>query len=132
MSKYAKITITILLSLLGFSAIIPTQTATAADDTICDNDHVPDATKASLGCPDAGTADELPSVITNIVNGILAVLGIVAVVFILVGGISLMTSAGDPGKIKKAKDTILYALIGLIICVLSYAIVNFVILDIIA
>ena len=38
-----------------------------------------------------------------------------------------MTSAGDPGKTKKAKDTILYAVIGLIICVLAFAIVNFVI-----
>lgn len=131
MSKYAKITITILLSLLGFSAFIPSQIA-AADDTICDNPNVPNATKASLGCPGTGTADKLPNVAINIINGILAALGIVAVIFVLYGGISLITSTGDPGKVKKAKDTILYALIGLIICVLSYAIVNFVILDIIA
>jgi hypothetical protein len=35
-----------------------------------------------------------------------------------------MTSSGDPGKVKAAKDTILYACIGLVVCVLSFAIVN--------
>ena len=42
-----------------------------------------------------------------------------------------MTSTGDAGKVKKAKDTILYALIGLIICVLSFAIVNWTIKNVI-
>ena len=42
-----------------------------------------------------------------------------------------MTSAGDPGKVKKAKDTILYGVIGLVVCVLAFAIVNFVIANII-
>lgn len=65
--------------------------------------------------------------ITNILNVIIGVLGIVAVIVIILGGISYMTSAGDPGKVKKAKDTILYGIIGLVICVLAFAIVNFVI-----
>ena len=38
-----------------------------------------------------------------------------------------MMSQGDPGKTKKAKDTILYGLIGLIVCLLAFAIVQFVI-----
>ena len=41
-----------------------------------------------------------------------------------------MTSSGDAGKVKKAKDTILYGVIGLVVCVLAFAIVNFVITDI--
>ena len=41
-----------------------------------------------------------------------------------------MTSAGDAGKVKKAKDTILYGVIGLVIVVLAFAIVNFVIVNI--
>ena len=66
-----------------------------------------------------------------ILNGIIGVLGIVAVVVIIIGGITYMTSGGDAGKVKKGKDTILYGLIGLIIVVLSFAIVNFVIQNII-
>ena len=50
--------------------------------------------------------------------------GIVAAVFIVVGGFNYMTSAGDAGKVAKAKNTIIYALIGLVVCVLAFAIVN--------
>lgn len=71
--------------------------------------------------------NDLITNITNILNAIIGVLGIVAVVVIILGGIQYMTSAGDPGRVKKAKDTILYGIIGLVICVLAFAIVNFVI-----
>ena len=75
---------------------------------------------------DSGDKDLIGS-ITNILNVVIGVLGIIAVIVIILGGIQYMTSAGDPGKVKKAKDTILYGIIGLIICVLAFAIVNFVI-----
>lgn len=65
--------------------------------------------------------------VTGILNGIIAALGIVAVVVILVGGVNYMTSSGDAGKVEKAKKTILYGVIGLVICTLSFAVVNFVI-----
>ena len=65
--------------------------------------------------------------VSGIINAIIAVLGILAVVVIIIGGISYMTSNGDATKVKKAKDTILYGVIGLIIVILSAAIVNFVI-----
>ena len=66
--------------------------------------------------------------IQNILNAVIAVAGIVAVIFIVKGGFDYMTSSGDAGKVQKAKQTILYAVIGLIICALSFAIVNFVII----
>lgn len=65
--------------------------------------------------------------IKGIINAIIGVLGIVAVVVIIFGGVQYMTSTGDAGKVKKAKDTILYGVIGLVICVLAFAITNFVI-----
>ena len=68
--------------------------------------------------------------ITSIINAVIAVLGIVCVVVMIIGGINYMTSSGDAGKVKKAKDTILYGVIGLVICVLAFAIVNFVIANI--
>ena len=73
------------------------------------------------------TDTDLTGNITGIINGVIAVLGIAAVVVIIFGGIQYMTSTGDAGKVKKAKDTILYGVIGLIICVLAFAITNFVI-----
>lgn len=77
-----------------------------------------------------GTGNDLQNAVIGIINGIVAVLGLVAVVVIIIGGVNYMTSAGDAGKVKKAKDTILYGVIGLVVCVLAFAIVNFVIANI--
>ena len=73
----------------------------------------------------------LTDTIINIINAVIGVLGLVAVVVIIIGGINYMMSSGDTSKVKKAKDTILYGVIGLVICVLAFAIVNFVIKNII-
>ncbi len=65
--------------------------------------------------------------VTGILNAVVGVLSFVCVVVIIIGGVTYMTSSGDAGKVKKAKDTILYGVIGLAVCVLAFAIVNFVI-----
>lgn len=69
--------------------------------------------------------------ITNILNAVIGILGLVCVVVMIIGGVNYMTSSGDASKVKKAKDTILYGLIGLVVCVLAFALVNFVIANII-
>ena len=70
--------------------------------------------------------------IQTIINAVIGILGLVCVVVIIIGGINYMTSSGDSGKVKKAKDTILYGVIGLVVCVLAFAIVNFVLGNILA
>lgn len=65
--------------------------------------------------------------IKTIVNVMLFILGAIAVIMIIIGGIRYTTSNGDASSIKGAKDTILYAVIGLIVAILAYAIVNFVV-----
>ena len=65
--------------------------------------------------------------VRTILSAIIGVLSFVCVVVMIIGGVNYMTSSGDAGKVKKAKDTILYGLIGLIVCVLAFAIVQFVI-----
>lgn len=75
--------------------------------------------------------NELTDQIISIVNGVIAALGFVAVVVMIVGGVNYMTSGGDTGKVTKARNTIIYGLVGLVICVLAFAIVNFVIINII-
>ena len=75
---------------------------------------------------------DLIELITGIINGVIAILGIVCVVVMIIGGVNYMTSAGDASKVKKGKDTILYGLIGLVVCALAFALVNFVISNILA
>ena len=78
---------------------------------------------------DKEASDTLSSDVTTIINAIIGILGIAAVIIIIIGGVQYMTSSGDAGKVKKAKDTILYGVIGLIIVALAFAIVNFVIMN---
>ncbi|MBQ7802660.1 hypothetical protein IJ380_02255 [Candidatus Saccharibacteria bacterium] len=64
---------------------------------------------------------------TNVINYILYAAGLLAVVMIVVSGLKMTTSAGDAGAVSKAKSTLIYSIIGLILVILAYAIVNFVI-----
>ena len=74
-----------------------------------------------------GTTDNLEDVAKRVINVILYIVGILAVVMIIIGGVQYTTSAGDQAAVTKAKNTIMYGLIGLAVAVLAYAIVNFVI-----
>lgn len=76
--------------------------------------------------PDKCEVDDLNSVISVIINTIIFVIGMIAVVMIILGGINYATSQGDPNKVKKGKDTILYGIIGLVVALLAFAIVQFV------
>jgi len=75
----------------------------------------------------AAKQDDLPKIITNVINAILFALGIAAVVMIILGGIRYTTSNGDSGSITSAKNTILYAVVGLVVALMAFLIVNFVI-----
>lgn len=77
--------------------------------------------------PDCIPKDDITVLIGNTINGFLILAGTVAVLFIIIGGFQYITSAGNPDGIYKAKQTLLYAIIGLIVVILSFAIVKFVI-----
>lgn len=76
--------------------------------------------------PNAKT-DSLPSLLKTIVNLLLYLLGAIAVIVIVIGGIRYTTSNGEAANTKAAKDMILYAVVGLVVAIMAYAIVNFVI-----
>ena len=78
-------------------------------------------------CVNGSTTDGVLQKVKDILNVVFLVVGILAVIMIIIGGVFMMISAGDPGKIKRAKDTIMYSVIGLIITLLAFAIVNFVV-----
>lgn len=63
----------------------------------------------------------------TIVNILLFLIGAVAVIMIIIGGIRYTTSNGDSSSMTSAKNTILYAVVGLIVAIMAYAIVNFVV-----
>jgi hypothetical protein len=86
------------------------------------------ASKAQVGvnAVGGGGAPQLEATITTIVNTLLYAVGIVAVIAIIVAGLQYILAAGDQAKITKAKDTILYAVVGIVVAALAFAIVTFV------
>lgn len=65
-------------------------------------------------------------VFVTVTNILLFVIGAIAVVMLIIGGIRYVVSAGDQNAVTSAKNTILYAIIGIIVAFLAYAAVNFV------
>ena len=63
----------------------------------------------------------------NVLNVVFALAGAVAVAFVVWGGIKYILSRGEPAEINKARDTILYAVIGLVVVITSYGLLNYVI-----
>jgi hypothetical protein len=66
------------------------------------------------------------SIFTTVVNVLLFVIGAISVIMLIIGGIRYTISAGDSGAVTAAKNTIMYAIIGLVIAFLAFAIVNWV------
>jgi hypothetical protein len=72
------------------------------------------------------TGSSLTHSLQSIIQTLLIVAGAVAVLIVIIGGIRYVTSTGDATRVKQAKDTIMYAIAGLVISMLAYAIVSFV------
>lgn len=67
------------------------------------------------------------SLVKKFVNIFLFAVGALSVIMLIWGGIRYTTSAGDSNKVQAAKNTVLYAIVGLVVAILAYAIVNMVI-----
>lgn len=75
----------------------------------------------------AAGGSDLNQSIDTVVGILLFLIGVIAVIAIIIGGIRYTTSNGDAGQTKAAKDTIMYAVIGLIVAIMAYAIVRWVV-----
>ena len=73
------------------------------------------------------TASDPQTLVKQFVNIFLFAVGALSVIMLIWGGIRYTTSAGDSNKVQAAKNTVLYAIVGLVIAILAYAIVNMVI-----
>lgn len=115
---------------LGVSLLVPAGTATAADSACPTDGGVSTGLTGGAACAKgAGQQANLfgsTGVFTTIVNVLLFIIGAVAVIMLIIGGIRYVVSGGDSGAVTSAKNTILYAVIGIIVAILAYAIVNFV------
>ncbi|MBP9827260.1 hypothetical protein KBC99_02150 [Candidatus Saccharibacteria bacterium] len=80
-----------------------------------------------LDCFTPGSGLTLPQAVQVVVNTLLFVVGISAVIVVIVAGLRYVLSSGNPQSIEGAKNQILYAIIGVVVSILAYAIVNFIV-----
>jgi len=108
------------VAVLGAFAFIPVSTAGAIDPLgdVCSQDP------GSEICQHQD--EDAESLIGTLVNVLLFLVGALAVVMIIWSGIQYVISTGDAGKIAKAKNTLMYSVVGLVIAFISFALVNWV------
>ncbi len=71
------------------------------------------------------TLGDILVVIGNVIEIALLLAGTVALIYIIIGGYKYIVSAGNPEAVQQAKQTILWAVVGLIIALSAFAIINF-------
>lgn len=86
-----------------------------------------DELKKAAGETGQGGGVTVQSGIEIVSNILLFLIGLAAVIMIIIGGIRYTTSNGDASQTKAAKDTILYAVIGIVVALMAFAIVRFVV-----
>ncbi|MDP3837262.1 MAG: pilin [bacterium] len=115
----------IFLFLLSVTFVHATSTATIT--------HDPSGT-AKLSCPEGEICLDNPlgidspqELVARIINNVLGIVGTLALVMFIYGGLIWMTSSGSSEKVKQGRDIILWSVIGLVVIFSAYAIVRFVI-----
>jgi len=89
-----------------------------------------DASGSGNDCTPGTTStapDKINSIIKTVINVFSIVVGVVAVIMIIIGGFRYITSGGDSSNVSGAKNTIIYAIIGLVVVALAQFIVQFVV-----
>ena len=83
--------------------------------------------KCAKGDDQVTTLFGVNGIFTTITNVILYILGAVSVIMLIYGGIIYTIYGGDSAQVTAAKNTIMYAIVGVVVAILAYAIINFVI-----
>lgn len=102
----------------------------AAPDTLTTKEQAKCGVDKIGGTDDGNSGDQVPIIIKSVINILLFLIGLIAVLMIVIAGFRFVTSNGDSNTVSSAKNTILYAVIGIVIAVMAYALVNFVLINI--
>ena len=129
-----KVKVFLAVTLSAGALMVPAVTLAATDASIkgslcngAQNLKISDtATDSDCNGLQGGSNDGLNDLIAKIINIISVIVAVVAVIMIIFGGFKYITSGGDSGNVTGAKNTILYAIIGLVVVALAQFIVKFV------
>lgn len=112
---------------LGLSVVLAPDVTYAATCNVDLSDNPLNAgTECAKGAGTANSLFEQGGVFQTITNILLFLIGAIAVIMLIIGGIRYVISGGDQAQVTSAKNTILYAIVGIIVAFLAFAAVNFV------
>ncbi len=117
--------------MLAMPTLLPTAVASAGcthiGNEIAAGANAASGPNSNIGCSDPGSSAEgIKTLAGNLVSVFSIIVGIVSVIMIIYGGFRYITSGGDSGNVGNAKNTLIYAIVGLIIVALAQLIVHFV------
>lgn len=127
--KQGLLTLAASMALLTPLAVpVTVHAAPTVNDGLCQGASLQINADNNATCDNGSTdaTDSVNRIITTVINIFSIVVGVVAVIMIIVGGLKYITSGGDSGNVTGAKNTILYAVIGLVVVALAQIIVKFV------
>jgi hypothetical protein len=115
------------LAILSVFSVIPVNASSLT--TVCnDSSHITAGSAGSSSfCKDKSTTNPARGILIDAINIITAIAGFVSVVMIVISGLQLVSSSGNSEKVSTARNTILYATIGLVVIALARIIVGFII-----
>jgi len=119
-------TATLVLVPLAIPAVAAAATTNPISNSLCNGASLSVDSNTDCGTVGANADQSVDTFITNLVNVFSVIVGVVAVIMIIIGGFRYITSGGDSNNISSAKNTIIYAIIGLIVVALAQFIVQFV------
>jgi hypothetical protein len=133
-AKKVALSLQALTLMLGFglgTVAAATVLAAPAQAAECGSPNSGDPLAGGAGCSAyTGAREDLfapGGIFQTVANTLIFLVGAVSVIFLIIGGLRYVISQGDSKNVTAAKDTILYAIIGIVVAVISFALVNFVI-----
>lgn len=120
-------------SLFGVVAVAHAGSGANIDANLCQGISLDADTVDTAGtapnqdtCGEGGANDRVNNIIKTVINIFSLVVGVVSVIMIIIGGFKYITSGGESSNVTSAKNTILYAIIGLVVVALAQILVRFV------
>jgi hypothetical protein len=125
--KFIKLALATLLSSAVMLAPATVMAATVTSNSLCNGTSLNDVDDANCKTSPKEGEKTVKDIATDVINIFSWIVGIISVIMIIYGGFRYITSGGNDAGVKAAKNTILYAVVGLIIVALAQIIVKFVI-----
>jgi len=128
LQKVARVLVLVPVLTLGLSLATPVTVFAADDVGSCDGSNLDISSGANCakGTGQANTLFGEGGIFQKVTNILLFLVGAVSVIMLIIGGIRYVVSGGDQSAVTSAKNTILYAIVGIVVAFLAYAAVTFV------